>query len=43
MDGQRLPVRPHPPVLGEHLRELLAEIGVSEGDIDLLLAAGVVV
>ena len=42
MDGERLQVRLHPPKLGEHSRELLTGIGVEEGEIDRLLAAGVV-
>ena len=42
MDGQRLPVRLHPPTLGEHTRELLSAIGVDEPELNRLLAAGVV-
>jgi hypothetical protein len=42
MDGQRLPVRLHPPRLGEHSRELLSSAGYGDQEIDGLLARGVV-
>jgi crotonobetainyl-CoA:carnitine CoA-transferase CaiB-like acyl-CoA transferase len=42
MNGQRLPVRLNPPTLGEHSRELLAGIGVTDAEVDRLLADGVV-
>ncbi len=42
MDGQRLQVRLHPPMLGEHSRELLAGIGIDDAEMDRLLAEGVV-
>jgi crotonobetainyl-CoA:carnitine CoA-transferase CaiB-like acyl-CoA transferase len=42
MDGQRLPVRLHPPRLGEHCRELLASAGFASGEIDALMNDGVV-
>jgi crotonobetainyl-CoA:carnitine CoA-transferase CaiB-like acyl-CoA transferase len=42
MDGQRLQVRLDPPKLGEHLRELLAGIGVNDAEVNRLLAEGVV-
>jgi crotonobetainyl-CoA:carnitine CoA-transferase CaiB-like acyl-CoA transferase len=42
MDGQRLPVRLHPPRLGEHSRELLASAGFASGEIDGLVQDGIV-
>lgn len=42
LDGERLPVRIHPPRLGEHSRELLAGIGIDAAQIDDLCARGVV-
>jgi len=42
LDGQRLPVRLHPPRLGEHSRELLSGAGYGDQEIDGLLARGVV-
>ena len=42
MNGQRLQVRLHPPILGEHSRELLAGIGIEGPEMDRLLAEGVV-
>jgi crotonobetainyl-CoA:carnitine CoA-transferase CaiB-like acyl-CoA transferase len=42
MDGQRLPVRLHPPRMGEHSRELLASAGFAAGEIDDLVRDGVV-
>jgi crotonobetainyl-CoA:carnitine CoA-transferase CaiB-like acyl-CoA transferase len=42
MDNQRLPVRLHPPCLGEHSRELLASAGFADAEIDGLLARAVV-
>ncbi len=42
MDGDRLRVRLHPPKLGEHTKELLAGIGISEERVDQLLRDGVV-
>jgi crotonobetainyl-CoA:carnitine CoA-transferase CaiB-like acyl-CoA transferase len=42
MDGQRLPVRLHPPRLGEHSRELLASAGFEAHEIDGLVRDGVV-
>jgi crotonobetainyl-CoA:carnitine CoA-transferase CaiB-like acyl-CoA transferase len=42
MDGSRLGVRLDPPRLGEHSRELLASAGFATGDIDELLAQGVI-
>jgi crotonobetainyl-CoA:carnitine CoA-transferase CaiB-like acyl-CoA transferase len=42
MDGKRLPVRLHPPRLGEHSRELLASAGFAPGEIDGLVKDGVV-
>jgi crotonobetainyl-CoA:carnitine CoA-transferase CaiB-like acyl-CoA transferase len=42
MNGQRLPVRLHPPRLGEHSRELLASAGFAEVEIDALIAKSVV-
>jgi crotonobetainyl-CoA:carnitine CoA-transferase CaiB-like acyl-CoA transferase len=42
MDGQRLPVRLHPPRLGEHSRELLASAGFAAGEIDGLVNDAVV-
>jgi crotonobetainyl-CoA:carnitine CoA-transferase CaiB-like acyl-CoA transferase len=42
LDGQRLPVRHAPPVLGEHTDSLLAELGCSTAQIAELRRAGVV-
>jgi crotonobetainyl-CoA:carnitine CoA-transferase CaiB-like acyl-CoA transferase len=42
MDGQRLPVRLHPPRLGEHSRDLLASAGFASGEIDGLVQDGIV-
>jgi crotonobetainyl-CoA:carnitine CoA-transferase CaiB-like acyl-CoA transferase len=42
MDGQRLPVRMHPPRLGEHSRELLAGCGFADQEIDALRSRHVV-
>jgi crotonobetainyl-CoA:carnitine CoA-transferase CaiB-like acyl-CoA transferase len=42
MDGQRLPVRMHPPRLGEHSRELLAGCGFADEEIDALRSRHVV-
>jgi crotonobetainyl-CoA:carnitine CoA-transferase CaiB-like acyl-CoA transferase len=42
MEGQRLPVRLHPPRLGENSRELLASAGFAAGEIDELVRDGVV-
>jgi crotonobetainyl-CoA:carnitine CoA-transferase CaiB-like acyl-CoA transferase len=42
MDGQRLPVRLHPPRLGEHSRELLASAGFAPDEIDGLVQDGIV-
>jgi crotonobetainyl-CoA:carnitine CoA-transferase CaiB-like acyl-CoA transferase len=42
MNGERLAVRLHPPTLGEHSRELLAGIGISDAEVGRLLADGVV-
>jgi crotonobetainyl-CoA:carnitine CoA-transferase CaiB-like acyl-CoA transferase len=35
-------IRRHPPLLGEHTREILEEVGYSPEDIDALAAAGLV-
>jgi len=42
MDGKRLPVRLHPPRLGEHSRELLTSAGFAPSEIDGLVKDGVV-
>ncbi|EHR69449.1 putative acyl-CoA transferase/carnitine dehydratase [Burkholderiales bacterium JOSHI_001] len=42
LDGQRLPVRLHPPKKGEHTQALLRGLGLSDGDIHALAARGVV-
>jgi crotonobetainyl-CoA:carnitine CoA-transferase CaiB-like acyl-CoA transferase len=42
MDGQRLGVRIDPPKIGEHTRELLADLGCATNEIDRLVAKGVV-
>lgn len=42
MDGQRLPVRMHPPQVGEHTQALLLGLGYSEAEVAALLAQGVV-
>ncbi|MDA0703037.1 MAG: CoA transferase [Proteobacteria bacterium] len=39
-DRETLPVRRHQPLLGEHGREVLAEAGLSEAEIDTVLNAG---
>jgi len=36
-DGQSLPVREHQPILGEHSRKILSEIGYSEEEIALII------
>jgi crotonobetainyl-CoA:carnitine CoA-transferase CaiB-like acyl-CoA transferase len=41
-DGRLPDVRRDPPELGQHTREVLAEAGIDETDIDAYLAAGVV-
>ncbi len=40
--GTPCEVRKHPPMQGEHTRELLAELGYAAGEIDSLLGAGIV-
>jgi crotonobetainyl-CoA:carnitine CoA-transferase CaiB-like acyl-CoA transferase len=42
VNGQRLPIRRPPPVLGEHTVGLLHSIGYTDAEIDSLQAAGVV-
>ncbi|TDD87986.1 CoA transferase [Actinomadura darangshiensis] len=42
LDGSPAPVRRTPPALGEHTREVLAEAGLTAGEIDALIAEGVV-
>jgi crotonobetainyl-CoA:carnitine CoA-transferase CaiB-like acyl-CoA transferase len=42
LQGHRLGVRLNPPTMGEHTRELLDNIGYGLGEIDALLAQGVV-
>ncbi|MDB5873380.1 MAG: L-carnitine dehydratase/bile acid-inducible protein [Ramlibacter sp.] len=42
-DGSAPPVRRAPPLLGEHTREILAEYGVGDAEIDKLVGDGVVV
>jgi crotonobetainyl-CoA:carnitine CoA-transferase CaiB-like acyl-CoA transferase len=42
LDGKRLPVRLHPPRLGEHTQQLLAGVGYSAAEIDALRAQRVV-
>ncbi|WP_412516026.1 CoA transferase [Actinomadura madurae] len=41
-DGERVPVRMPPPALGEHTRQVLAEVGYDDGAIDGLIAEGAV-
>lgn len=41
-DGERLPLRMHPPLLGEHTLEVLAEIGLSTSEIDGLISSNAV-
>ena len=41
-DGQRPALRTRPPRLGEHGREVLASLGLGDGDIDSLVQRGVV-
>ena len=43
VDGQRLPIHRPPPRLGEHTDEILAEVGVTAGEIQRLRADGVIV
>jgi crotonobetainyl-CoA:carnitine CoA-transferase CaiB-like acyl-CoA transferase len=38
LDGERLGVRLHPPTLGEHTRELLAELGYADAQVDAMHA-----
>jgi len=38
LQGHRLPVRMHPPELGEHTRTVLAAIGYERNEIDALIA-----
>lgn len=42
MTGQRLGVRNHPPTLGQHTGELLADLGYATNDIEALLQRGAV-
>jgi crotonobetainyl-CoA:carnitine CoA-transferase CaiB-like acyl-CoA transferase len=42
IDGQRLPLRSGPPALGRHTRALLQTLGYGSGQIDTLVAEGVV-
>ena len=42
MDGQRLPVRSHPPTVGQHTAELLGSLGYSSEEVAALLNAGAV-
>ncbi len=42
VDGQRLPIHRPPPRLGEHTDEILAEVGVTAGEIQRLRADGVI-
>jgi crotonobetainyl-CoA:carnitine CoA-transferase CaiB-like acyl-CoA transferase len=42
LDGERLGIRQQPPLIGEHTRELLREIGCSEDQIGKLIAARVI-
>jgi crotonobetainyl-CoA:carnitine CoA-transferase CaiB-like acyl-CoA transferase len=42
VDGRRPPVRKPAPSLGQHTREVLLELGMSAGEIDRLIAAGVI-
>jgi crotonobetainyl-CoA:carnitine CoA-transferase CaiB-like acyl-CoA transferase len=42
LDGQRLPVRLHPPKQGEHTQALLRSLGLCDADIHDLAARGVV-
>jgi crotonobetainyl-CoA:carnitine CoA-transferase CaiB-like acyl-CoA transferase len=41
-DGERVRYGLAPPLLGQHSREILAEAGYSEAEIDALAEAGVV-
>ncbi len=40
LGGEALPVRSHPPLLGEHTTEILREAGYSDAEIDALVATG---
>jgi crotonobetainyl-CoA:carnitine CoA-transferase CaiB-like acyl-CoA transferase len=41
-DGERPALRLHPPLLGEHTRAVLAELGYHDNDIEALIANSVV-
>jgi len=40
--GTPASVKKHPPMLGEHTREILAEVGYAEADIEAMMAKGLV-
>ncbi|HET9681066.1 MAG TPA: CaiB/BaiF CoA-transferase family protein [Candidatus Limnocylindrales bacterium] len=42
LDGERAPVRIAPPLIGEHAREVLADVGYSDEEIEALAASGVI-
>jgi crotonobetainyl-CoA:carnitine CoA-transferase CaiB-like acyl-CoA transferase len=42
VDGLRPPVRCPAPRLGQHTREVLVELGVSESEVDRLIGVGAI-
>lgn len=42
VDGERAPLRRHPPLRGEHTTQVLQELGFADAEIDALLAGGIV-
>jgi crotonobetainyl-CoA:carnitine CoA-transferase CaiB-like acyl-CoA transferase len=42
LDGERLPIRGEPPLLGEHTDEVLTEVGMTAAEITALRSRGVI-